>query len=210
MRIKHFAVIKRDVEAAREQFRTMVELGFRPNRYHYGALMEGYAASGDLRGAAEVMRAAADAGLKPDVKMHTILVAGHARLTRTKGAMRAFRTMLADGVRPDVPAVDALVSAFFRRREYGAARRLLLRLWPQVAPLPDGAEEAPLRDLARGFRALHPGNAVTQKMSSRKRRRVVHRMVDKLLPRGGKSLGTRGAKETTESARNIALIDTSA
>ncbi len=209
LRIKHLAVIKRDIEAAREQFRAMVKLGFRPNRYHYGALMEGHAATSDLRGAADVMQAAADAGLKPDVKMHTILIAGHARLARTKGATKAFRAMLADGVRPDVPAIDALVSAFFRRREYGAARRLLLRLWPQVAPLPDGLVEAPLGELARAFRALHPANVVTPRMSSRKRRRVVHQMVQKLLPRsGGKSLGVRGAKEGKESARNIVSTDT--
>ncbi|KAM5533081.1 hypothetical protein V8D89_013224 [Ganoderma adspersum] len=209
LRIKHLAVVRRDIEAAREQFRTMVRLGFRPNRYHYGALMEGYAATGDLRGATEVMRAAADAGLKPDVKMHTILIAGHARLARTRGAMKMFRLMLADGVRPDVPAVDALVSAFFRRREYGAARRLLLRLWPQVAPLPDGLVDAPLRELARAFRALHPANAQASRMSSRKRRRVVRRMVHKLLPRGGrKALSMRGAKEAKEAARNIVSIDT--
>ncbi|KAI1793879.1 hypothetical protein LXA43DRAFT_1081085 [Ganoderma leucocontextum] len=210
LRIKHLAVIKRDVEAARQQFRTMVKLGFRPNRYHYGALMEGYAATGDLRAAAEVMQAAADAGLKPDVKMHTILIAGHARLARTKAAMKAFRTMLADGIHPDVPAIDALVSAFFRRREYGAARRLLLRLWPQVAPLPDDLVEAPLRELAHAFRALHPANADTPRMSSRKRRRVVHRLVHKLLPRGRKSVGMRVEKEATESARNIVSIDTPA
>lgn len=210
LRMKHFAVIKHDVETAHDQFRTMIKLGFRPNRYHYGVLMQGYAAVGDLRGAVEVMHAAADAGLKPDVKMHTILIAGHARLARTKSAMRVFRAMLADGVPPDIPAVDALVSAFFRRREYGAARRLLLRLWPQVAPLPDGVTEAPLRELVCAFRALHPANAATQRMSPRKRRRVVHRMVNKLLPRGRKSLAMRGVKEATEAARNIASIDTSA
>ncbi|PIL31633.1 hypothetical protein GSI_06335 [Ganoderma sinense ZZ0214-1] len=209
LRIKHLAVVKRDLEAAREQFRTMVKLGFRPNRYHFGALMEGYAATGDLRGVMGVMQAAADAGLKPDVKMHTILIAGHARLARTRGALKAFRAMLADGVRPDVPAVDALVSAFFRRREYGAARRLLLRLWPQVAPLPDWVVDVPLRELARAFRALHPANAQAPRMSSKRRRRVVRRMVDKLLPRGGgKSLSMRGAKEATEAARNIVSIDT--
>lgn len=209
LRIKHLAVVKRDIDAAREQFRTMVRLGFRPNRYHYGALMEGYAATGDLRGAAEVMQAAADAGLKPDIKMHTILIAGHARLARTRGAMKAFRFMLADGIRPDVPAVDALVSAFFRRREYGAARRLLLRLWPQVALLPDGLVDAPLRELARAFRALHPANVQPPRMSSRKRMRVVRRMVHKLLPRGGgKALSMHGAEEATEAARNIVSIDT--
>ena len=205
LRMKHLAVVKRDIVAAHEQFRLMVHSGFRPNRYHYGALMQGYAATGNLKGAAKVMRAAADVGLLPDVKMHTILIAGYARLARPKDAMRAFRNMTAEGIRPDVPAIDALVSAFFRKREYGTARRVLLRLWPQVAPFPAALVEAPLKELARAFRALHPENASKAERLTGRQRREVRRMFRDLSQ--WRKTGS-GSEAVEESARHPNHVST--
>ncbi|EJF66993.1 hypothetical protein DICSQDRAFT_95961 [Dichomitus squalens LYAD-421 SS1] len=206
LRIKHFALVKRDLVAAHEQFRLMVRSGFRPNRYHYGALMQGYAAAGNLKGATKVMRAAADAGLLPDVKMYTIIIAGYAGLARPKEAMRAFRSMVAEGITPDVPAIDALVSAFFRKREYGTARRVLLRLWTQVAPFPDALAEAPLKELARAFRALHAGNANRPERLTRRQRHEVRRMF-RDLSQWGKT-GPR-SEAVEESARHVHNVSTS-
>ncbi|KAI0639730.1 hypothetical protein C8Q77DRAFT_1214196 [Trametes polyzona] len=158
MRIKHDAVVKQDLEMALASFRKMVDGGMRPNEYHYGALMEGFAAAGDMQGAADLMREAADAGVTVDVKTHTILIAGYARLAQPAQALAAFRAMVADGIRPDVPAIDALVSAFFRAKAYRKARRALLQLWPQIGPLSDDLVRAPLRRLIVAFRALHEPN----------------------------------------------------
>ncbi len=166
LRIKHDALVEHDMEAATNTFRTMVDSGLQPNIYHYGALMEGHAAAGDMDTGEALMREAVDAGLKADVKTHTILISGWARRAQPSMAVKAFRNMVAQGIRPDVPAIDALVSAFFRAKAYGVARRVLLRLWPQIGSLTDEHVEMPLRELARAFRALHlPNTSVRDKLS---------------------------------------------
>ncbi|KAI0660403.1 hypothetical protein C8Q70DRAFT_1044398 [Cubamyces menziesii] len=155
MRIKHDAVVKCDLEMALTTFKTMVAAGIQPNEYHYGALIEGYAAVGDMRGAVDIMSKAIDAGARVTVKIHTMIIAGFARLGQPTEAVEAFRRMVGEGIRPDVPAIDAVVSAFFRAKAYRMARRALLQLWPQVAPISDELEKASLRQLAVAFRALH-------------------------------------------------------
>ncbi|KAI0361263.1 hypothetical protein OH77DRAFT_1417501 [Trametes cingulata] len=171
IRIKHDGVVKRDLGMALASFRKMVDSGMAPNEYHYGALMEGYTAAGDMKGATDVMREAADAGVRINAKTHTILIAGYARQAQPTQAVQAFRRMVAEGIRPDVPAIDALVSAFFRAKAYGMARRVLLQLWPQVGPISDELVEAPLRQLAVAFRALHGVNRhAPERLSSREQR----------------------------------------
>ncbi|RDX50395.1 hypothetical protein OH76DRAFT_1437013 [Lentinus brumalis] len=170
MRIKQDAVIRHDMEAATQAFRAMVDSGIQPNVYHYAALMEGYAQAGDMEAAEGTLRSAMEAGVRPNVKAYTILIFGYARFARPSMAVKVFRKMVAQGVRPDVPAVDALVSAFFRAKAYGMARRVLLRLWPQVAPLEDEMLEAPLRDLAVAFRELHVANEARERLTSEEQR----------------------------------------
>ncbi|RPD81973.1 hypothetical protein L226DRAFT_607185 [Lentinus tigrinus ALCF2SS1-7] len=158
MRIKQDGVVKHDMEAAIQAFRAMVDSGLQPNIYHYAALIEGYVEAGDMEAATNTLRTARAAGLQPNVTVYTIIIFGYARLARPGQAIKAFRDMVAQGIRPDVPAIDALVSAFFRAKAYGMARRVLLRLWPQIAPLEDNLLEAPLRELAVTFRQLHVDN----------------------------------------------------
>ena len=169
MRIKQDGVVRHDMEAANQAFRAMVDAGLQPNIYHYAALMEGYVFAKDMEAAERTLRVAMEAGLQTNVKVHTIIIFGYARLSRPSKAVDAFRFMVAQGIRPDVPAVDALASAFFRAKAYGMARRVLMRLWPQVAPLPDELLEAPLRELAVAFRQLHEPDdeaRVREKMTS--------------------------------------------
>ncbi|KAH9898075.1 hypothetical protein C8Q73DRAFT_385115 [Cubamyces lactineus] len=171
MRIKHDAVVKCDLEMALSTFKAMVAAGIQPNEYHYGALIEGHAAVGDMRGAMDIMCKAAEAGARINVKTHTMIIAGFARLGQPTQAVEAFRRMVGEGIRPDVPAIDALVSAFFRAKAYRVARRALLQLWPQVAPMSDELEKASLRQLAIAFRALHGANSkVPERLSSQEQR----------------------------------------
>ncbi|KAI0830639.1 hypothetical protein BC628DRAFT_1312888 [Trametes gibbosa] len=207
LRIKYDAVVRRNLDQAIASFQKMVECGMRPNEYHYGALMEGYTAAGDLKGAADLMREAASAGVQVDVKMHTILIAGYARLAQPVQALAAFRSMVAVGIRPDVPAIDALVSAFFRARWVGAARRVLLKLWPQIAPISDELRQAPLRQLAVAFRALHGSKKVApERLSSQEQRMLRWRLRD-ITSDWKVALGYRRKKGGTESrhARSVSL-----
>ncbi|CDO76606.1 hypothetical protein BN946_scf184868.g20 [Trametes cinnabarina] len=182
LRIKHDGVVRRDPEMALASFRQMVDSGMRPNEYHYAALMEAYTAAGDMTRAVEVMQDAVDAGVDVNVKMYTILINGYARVGRARQAAETFRSMVAEGIRPDVPAIDALTSAFFRAKAYAMARRVLLQLWPQVAPLPDDIAEAPLRQMAVAFRALSSvPSYVPPRLSSQEQRMLRWKIRDILI-----------------------------
>jgi pentatricopeptide repeat protein len=73
----------------------MLDRGLHPNEYHYAALMEGYAATGELAAAEAVMNAAERAGIRPNCVMHTILIVGYARREKPERAMRILRHMVA-------------------------------------------------------------------------------------------------------------------
>ncbi|KAI9060629.1 hypothetical protein FKP32DRAFT_1595370 [Trametes sanguinea] len=189
LRIKHDAVVRRDPEMAMASFKRMVDAGMRPNEYHYGALMEAYTAVGDMTRATEVMEDAMAAGVDITVKTYTILITGYARLGQARFAAETFRRMVAEGIRPDVPAIDALTSAFFRAKAYGMARRVLLQMWPQIAPLPGDLVEAPLRQLAVAFRALHYIKSYAPPRLSSREQRMLRWMIRDILIRWKVNLG---------------------
>jgi pentatricopeptide repeat protein len=163
------------MRTAKNVFQTMLDRGLHPNEYHYAALMEGYAATGELAAAEAVMNAAERAGIRPNCVMHTILIVGYARRKKPEQAMRILRHMVAVGVRPDVPAIDAITSVFFAVGAHGLARQTLLGLWPSVAPLPHDFERASLELLVSHFRNLH-GVHISLKLSDRE----PHKLIGKL------------------------------
>jgi pentatricopeptide repeat protein len=137
LRMKHDATVKEDVRSARSLFASMVAAGMHPNEYHYCALMEGYADAGNMVAAMDMMELARSAGLKPNVVMYTVLITGYARSGSLAKALRTFEEMLEAGVRPDHASVDTLCNAYLAAGDEVLARRLLLRLWPHVADMPD-------------------------------------------------------------------------
>jgi pentatricopeptide repeat protein len=172
LRIRYEAVIKGDMKAAKNIFRIMLDRGLHPNEYHYTALMEGYAATGELAAAEAVMNFAERGGIRPNCVMHTILIVGYARERKPERAMRILRHMVATGVRPDVPAIDAITSVFFAVGAYRLARQTLLSLWPSVAPLPHDFERASLKMLVFHLRNVYDGQVSSKKLSHRERRQV--------------------------------------
>jgi pentatricopeptide repeat protein len=176
LRIRYEAVIKGDLKAAKNIFQIMLDRGLHPNEYHYAALMEGYAATGELAAAEAVMKGAERGGIRPNCVMHTILIVGYARQKRPGRAMRVLRHMVATGVRPDVPAVDAITGVFYAVGAYRIARQTLLSLWPSVAPLPHGFERASLKMLVFHLRNVHDGQISSKKLSHRERRELIGRL----------------------------------
>jgi pentatricopeptide repeat protein len=160
-RLRHEAVTKSNLIAAKRVFQEMLARGMSPTSPHFAALMEGHALAGDMLSAEDVMGSALDAGIQPNVVMFTILIIGHARLGNTDKAMRTFRIMIAAGIRPDVPAVDAIASAYFVVGAYRIAKRVLLALWPHVQTRPEGMQTASLRHLARVLRARHANRNIS-------------------------------------------------
>ena len=176
LRIRHEAVIKGNMKAAKKVFQIMLDRGLHPNEYHYAALMEGYAATGEMAAAEAVMNAAERGGTRPNCVMHTILIVGYARRKNAERAMRVLRHMVATGVRPDVPVIDAITSVLFVVGAYRLARQTLLSLWPSVAPLPHDVERVPLKMLVFHLRNLHKGHISSKKLSERERRELIGKL----------------------------------
>ncbi|KAF8642338.1 hypothetical protein AX16_009607 [Volvariella volvacea WC 439] len=172
LRMRHEAVTRADVDAAKAVFDTLLSRGIHPNRYHYSALMEGYTRAGNLRAAVDVMKAAESAGIQLNVVMFTILITGYAHKGNPDAALRTFQEMVRGGIYPDVPAIDAVASAFFAVGAYGMARRVLITLWTYIQPFPKELRGAPLKELARVFRELHPSNHPTSSLSKERRRNL--------------------------------------
>lgn len=170
LRIRHEAVTRGDMTTARNIFQLMLDRGLHPNEYHYAALMEGYAATGELVAAQTEMNNAKKGGVRPNCVMHTILIVGYARQKYPERAMRVLRHMVATGIRPDVPVVDAITSVFFAVGAYQLARHTLLSLWPSVAPLPRDFEHASLKILVFHFRNLQNDHMSSKTLSKRERR----------------------------------------
>jgi pentatricopeptide repeat protein len=178
MRIR-FEAITKDQGDAKDVFQTLLARGMHPNEYHFAAIMEGYALSGDLKAAEGVLGSVAQARLKPNIVMFTILIVAHARQGHPDQAMRIFQKMVAAGIKPDVPSIDAVASAYFLVGAFAMSRRVLINLWPHIRPFPRELRTAPLKTLAREFRALH-GNE-NQGTLSKHKRLMLHWKVNELL-----------------------------
>lgn len=182
LRIRRDAVTRLDMQSAQRVFDIMIERGIRANAYHFSALIEGYVELGQMECARGVMDRASRAGVAPNVVMYTILIMGYGRLGRPDQAKRTFREMMSAGVKPDFAAVDAVVSAYWFVRAYGTARKLLLDLWPLVAPFPPELKDAPLHVLARSLRALRRNTRATiqpiESPRERQRRSLLRRKLD--------------------------------
>jgi pentatricopeptide repeat protein len=155
LRIRHDALLKSDPESARDVFNLLLSRGMYPNEYHYSALMEGFAQSGDMEAAINTMRSAKQVGVAPNVVMFTILIVGHGRQGNPDLAIRVFEEMVSSGIKPDVPAIDAVSGAFFAVGAYAMAKKVLISLWSHIQPFPDDLRGAPLKTLACEFRLLH-------------------------------------------------------
>lgn len=176
LRIRYEAVIKSDMRAAKSIFQMMLDRGLHPNEYHYAALMEGYAATGELAAAEAVMNAAARGGITPNCVMYTILIVGYARQKNPQRAVRVLRHMAATGVVPDIHTVDAITSVFFATGSYRLARQTLLSLWPSVAPLPPNFKRASLKTLVLHLRNVSAGQTSSKKLSQRERGELIDKL----------------------------------
>ncbi|KAI0734575.1 hypothetical protein C8Q72DRAFT_400084 [Fomitopsis betulina] len=200
LRIRHDAVIKRDLAMAKESFQAMINRGLHPNKYHFAAVMEGYAIRGDVDGAMAVMDSALKEGIRPNVEMYTILITACSR-SRSKQPRRAFRifhAMLDKGIQPDVLCVLALTWSFFVDRQTGEARRILLQLLSTVVDMPDGLDTtAPLKDLMQAFAS----QSTDRKPLSRQRARMLRWKVNDIIRRWS---GAWPRRDTLHSSKSDA------
>ncbi|KAF9478510.1 hypothetical protein BDN70DRAFT_39171 [Pholiota conissans] len=156
LRMRRDAALHLDTDSALDVFRALIARGLRPNEYHYGALLEGYALSGNFSSAKKVMAAATEAGITPGIVMYTTMIAAYAKHRNPTSALQTFREMVSAGLRPDVPSIDAVVSAFHAANEFQTARWLLIDLWSHIQPFPEALQDANMDTLITCFRQLYP------------------------------------------------------
>jgi pentatricopeptide repeat protein len=175
LRIRHDAVIQSDMDSARNVFSDLLARGIHPNEYHFSALMEGYARSGDLEAAVDVLDSAKQSGIKPNVVMFTILIVGHARQGNPRLSLQVFKDMIASEIPPDVPSIDAVASAFYAVGAGSMARRVLIALWPYIQSFPESLRDLPLKELASHFRSLHSNPPNTRSTVPKEQRLQIYR-----------------------------------
>ncbi|GBE77848.1 predicted protein [Sparassis crispa] len=208
LRIRHDAVVKGDMEMAKQSFQQMVHRGMYPNEYHFAALIEGYAEAGDLRSAAEIVKTAAASGITPNVTMYTILITGYARQRNPTQALHAFHDMVATGINPDVVSIVTLTRAFYIVRALRDARRVLIQLWPAVAPFPEELQKASLKHLLETFQSLTPSNGDVPERLSKQKQRILRWKMQRLAsiwrgPTVHKKRGTEQSRPHHVSGRAI-------
>ncbi|PSR75919.1 hypothetical protein PHLCEN_2v8833 [Hermanssonia centrifuga] len=181
LRIRHDSTVKRSMDLARESFQTMLDRGMHANEHHFAALMEGYTLSGDMHTAEEIFKSAMQAGMRPNVVLYTILIHGYAQQGKAGLAMRTFEQMVASGVQPDVGSVDALAGAWFAVGASGISRRVLLQLWPHIAPLPPELAESDLKTLLQTFRQLGSGPLKLRTKQTRQQYRMLRWKLKRIM-----------------------------
>lgn len=167
---------RQDFDSSQAIFDILLRRGFKPNVYHYAALMEGFTRSGDVESAKLLLRSMTEADVKPNVVIYTILIVGYARQGNADEAMTTFQQMVAAGIRPDVPAIDAIASAYFAQGSHKIARQTLIELWPYIAPFPSHLFEAPLRELAVEFRALNGAPKPNRRLSGKDKQKLYQQL----------------------------------
>lgn len=181
LRIKRDAELSEDLQSAKDLFQTLLVRGLQPNEYHFSALMEGFARSGNLNAAVGVLNSARQAGVKPNVVMFTILIVGYARLGKPEDSVRVFQEMVSANIKPDVPSIDAVASAFFAIGAYATARSSLITMWAYIEPFPEELRVVSLKDLARQFRLLHAGEKGPPRALSKQEKIQLYRKLSVLV-----------------------------
>lgn len=206
LRIRHDAVIKRDLDTAKETFQAMINRGLHPNKFHFAAVMEGYAVRGDVDGAMAVMDSALREGIRPNVEMYTILITACTRSKQPRRAYRIFQAMLAKEIAPDVTCVLALTQSFFVARKAGDARRILLKLWPTVVDVSEGLDTtAPLKDLMQAF-ASH-AKSTSRKPLSRQQARILRWKVNEITRRWTRDGPRRDDSHSSRAGASAVSVD---
>ncbi|KAF9056274.1 hypothetical protein BJ165DRAFT_1432263 [Panaeolus papilionaceus] len=165
-----------DMDSAQSIFQTLLARGIRPNRYHYSAMIDGYARKGDFKSALLILRSAEKSGVTPTVEMYTSIIASYARRHDPVSASKTFQRMLDAEVQPDVAAIDALVSAYYAVGAYKIARLMLITLWKSIAVFPEDLRNANLAALIESFRTIDGKMGSGAALRKRDRIRIYHQI----------------------------------
>jgi pentatricopeptide repeat protein len=133
MRLLYRSRVLKDMPGSERLYRQMIKTGIRPDPYHVSAIIEGYCAAGLLQ-EAEMMLGAARQKKIATRHHYTMIICALGNAKDPKAGYRMFNRMVVDGVTPDFASVEAVVRGHFLLGQYGAGKRFLLAVWPQIVP----------------------------------------------------------------------------
>lgn len=101
-------------------YKTMVNLGIKPNDYVFSHLIYGYSKSGKLDKAREVLSKARQTPIN-----YAPLMVGYAEVGEYEKAYQLFRDMLDKDIKPDLPIYTVLANVFLKSPAHGDGKRAI-------------------------------------------------------------------------------------
>ncbi|ETS64023.1 hypothetical protein PaG_02360 [Moesziomyces aphidis] len=112
MRIRVYAVVRRDHESAQKVYQAMLMHGVKPNMMHIAPLVEGLTASGKLQEAQQLKQNAREIiGCQPTLRIHTALIQGYVRAGDSQGARNELQELVANGHQIDDTIANIIEAA---------------------------------------------------------------------------------------------------
>ncbi|KAK1925351.1 hypothetical protein DB88DRAFT_538803 [Papiliotrema laurentii] len=121
-----------EVPAAEKVWNEFIEMGYKPDKRHILALMQGYADAGEMNQAERAKTLAGQMGIEPTVGMYMVLLIGWGKMggvgvDKARRAYDAIKSELAasKNVGLDTVAVAAMVQVYYRNRMWHTAAELV-------------------------------------------------------------------------------------
>ncbi|CBQ68205.1 conserved hypothetical protein [Sporisorium reilianum SRZ2] len=126
MRIRVYAVVRRDYESAQTVYRAMLAHGVRPTMLHIAPLVEGLTAVGKLAEAQQLKRNAREVtGGEPTLRIHTALVRAYVRAGDADAARREIEELTQNGYELDDTIANLIEAAQSGRRNFALVDRAI-------------------------------------------------------------------------------------
>ncbi|KAN0060247.1 hypothetical protein ACQY0O_007576 [Thecaphora frezii] len=124
MRMRVFAVVRRDFDSAQKLWRSMLEHGVRPNVLHIAPLVEGLVAALRFEDAQRLkVNAQRMHGIAPSLRIHTALIRGYAKNGDGRRLKRELDELRRNGYEPDETILQIVEAAESKRRPSAMTNR---------------------------------------------------------------------------------------
>ncbi|EST06710.1 Pentatricopeptide repeat [Kalmanozyma brasiliensis GHG001] len=124
MRIRVYAVVRRDYLSAQRVYHAMLTHGVKPTMMHIAPLIEGLTAVGKLDEAQRLKANAVEVtGLQPTLRIHTALIRAYVRAGNTKAARNEVKELTENGFRVDDTVANIIEAAQSGRRNFSLVDR---------------------------------------------------------------------------------------
>ncbi|KAJ9476399.1 TPR_REGION domain-containing protein [Pseudozyma hubeiensis] len=124
MRIRVYAVVRRDYESAQKVYHAMLSHGVKPTMMHIAPLIEGLIAVGKLDEAQRLKRNAREVtSLEPTLRIHTALIRAYVRAGDFDAARKEIKELTSNGFEMDDTIANIIEAAQSGRRNFALVDR---------------------------------------------------------------------------------------